>query len=74
MASQQLLEAQGAEDLLPQHDFPAALRLCGKLAVLDLLLCKLHARGHKVLSVCSELRISGVTGMQTHQNILTAAQ
>ncbi len=38
---------EGAEDLLPPHAMPAALRVCGKLAVLDYVLSKLLAAKHK---------------------------
>lgn len=42
------LHAPGAEHALSAHALPPALRLCGKLAVLDRLLLKLSASGHKV--------------------------
>lgn len=42
------LHPEGPEALLPPHPLPAALRLCGKLAVLDSLLIKLCTAGHKV--------------------------
>ena len=45
---QSSLHVDGCERLLPEHPMPAALRLCGKLAVLDSLLIKLLAAGHKV--------------------------
>lgn len=37
--------------MLPPHELPADVRLCGKLDVLDKLLVRLHAGGHKVQSV-----------------------
>ena len=40
---------KGSEDLLPQHPMPAAVRVCGKLAVLDDVLTKLLAAKHKVV-------------------------
>ncbi len=39
---------EGSEDLLPLHAMPAAVRVCGKLAVLDNVLSKLLAAKHKV--------------------------
>lgn len=48
------LHPEGSELLLPPHPLPAALRVCGKLAVLDSLLTKLCAAGHKVCS-CSKM-------------------
>jgi len=42
---------KGSEDLLPQHPLPAAVRVCGKLAVLDDVLTKLLAAKHKVVSL-----------------------
>ena len=45
---QSSLHVDGCEGLLPEHPMPAALRVCGKLAVLDDLLIKLLATGHKV--------------------------
>ena len=42
------LHPEGSEALLLPHPLPAALRLCGKLAVLDDLLTKLCGAGHKV--------------------------
>ena len=39
---------EGCEDLLPSHAMPAAVRVCGKLAVLDSVLSKLLAAKHKV--------------------------
>ena len=41
---------EGSEDLLPPHPLPAALRVCGKLPVLDSLLSKLLPAKHKVCS------------------------
>lgn len=38
----------GAEELLPAHEAPPEVRLCGKLEVLDRILPKLHATRHKV--------------------------
>jgi SNF2 family DNA or RNA helicase len=43
------LHAPGAESALPRHPLPAEIRLCGKLELLDRLLVKLRAGGHKVL-------------------------
>ena len=37
----------GSEDLLPSHAVPTAVRVCGKLAVLDSVLSKLLAAKHK---------------------------
>lgn len=45
---QSSLHVDGCEGLLPEHPMPAALRVCGKLAVLDSLLIKLLAAEHKV--------------------------
>ena len=45
---QSSLHVDSCEGLLPEHPMPAALRVCGKLAVLDGLLIKLLAAGHKV--------------------------
>ena len=45
---QSSLHVDGSEVLLPEHPMPAALRVCGKLAVLDSLLIKFLAAGHKV--------------------------
>ena len=45
---QSSLHVDGCEGLLPEHPMPATLRVCGKLAVLDSLLIKLRAAGHKV--------------------------
>jgi len=42
------LHAPGSEHALPPHALPPALRLGGKLAVLDRLLLKLTASKHKV--------------------------
>lgn len=42
------LHPPGGEHELCAHALPPALRLCGKLAVLDRLLLKLAAAGHKV--------------------------
>ena len=42
------LHPPGGEHELCAHALPPALRLCGKLAVLDRLLLKLTAAGHKV--------------------------
>lgn len=43
------LHVPGSEHALPQHALPHAMRLGGKLAVLDRLLVKLTTAGHKVL-------------------------
>lgn len=45
---QSSFHVEGSEDLLPEHPMPAAVRLCGKLAVLDTVLTKLLAARHKV--------------------------
>ena len=42
------LHPPGGEAELRAHALPPALRLCGKLAVLDRMLLKLTAAGHKV--------------------------
>lgn len=42
------LHAEGAETALPPHCLPPEVRLCGKLELLDRLLVKLRAGGHKV--------------------------
>lgn len=42
------LHPEGAEHLLPPHSLPAEVRLCGKLELLDRVLFKLRAGGHKV--------------------------
>ena len=41
------LHPEGIEAGLPQHELPADVRLCGKLDLLDKLLVRLHASGHK---------------------------
>ncbi|KAK9908903.1 hypothetical protein WJX75_004497 [Coccomyxa subellipsoidea] len=51
------LHPEGSEALLPPHPLPAALRLCGKLAVLDSLLIKLCTAGHKVLVFSTMTRL-----------------
>ena len=45
---QSSFHVEGSEDLLPEHPMPAAVRLCGKLAVLDAVLTKLLTARHKV--------------------------
>ena len=47
---QSKLHVEDSELLLPKHPLPAALRLCGKLSVLDSLLVRLLAGKHKVCS------------------------
>jgi len=42
------LHAEGSETGLPSHVLPAEVRLCSKLELLDRLLVKLRAGGHKV--------------------------
>lgn len=42
------LHAEGAETALPRHCLPPEVRLCAKLELLDRLLVKLRAGGHKV--------------------------
>lgn len=42
------LHPEGAELLLPAHSLPAEVRLCAKLELLDRVLPKLKAGGHKV--------------------------
>ena len=44
---------EGSEDLLPPHAMPAAVRVCGKLAVLDYVLSRLLAAKHKVYMVAA---------------------
>ncbi|KAI3433655.1 hypothetical protein D9Q98_003464 [Chlorella vulgaris] len=43
------LHPEGSEAALPPHSLPAEVRLCGKLELLDRVLVKLKAGGHKVL-------------------------
>jgi len=54
------LHPDGAEDSLPRHPMPAEIRLCGKLEVLDRLLLKLKAAGHRVLIFCTMTRLLDV--------------
>jgi hypothetical protein len=42
------LHIEGSEAALPPHSLPAEVRLCGKLELLDRVLVKLKAGGHKV--------------------------
>ena len=42
------LHPPGSELLLPRHSLPAEVRLCSKLELLDRVLVKLRAGGHKV--------------------------
>lgn len=48
MLVQSAFHVEGSEDLLPAHPLPTAVRVCGKLALLDSILTKLLAAGHKV--------------------------
>jgi len=41
------LHVAGTEKMLPIHEVPPEVRLCGKLEVLDRILPKLHATRHK---------------------------
>ncbi|KAL4430828.1 hypothetical protein ABPG75_006084 [Micractinium tetrahymenae] len=50
------LHAEGAETALLPHCLPPEVRLCGKLELLDRLLVKLRAGGHKVLLFCTMTR------------------
>jgi hypothetical protein len=43
------LHQAGSEQDLPKHPLPPELRLCSKMEVLDSMLLKLHASGHKVI-------------------------
>ena len=42
------LHVAGAEEMLPLHETPPEVRLCGKMEVLDRILPKLLATSHKV--------------------------
>jgi len=42
------LGVQGSESSLPRHKLPAHLRTCGKMEMLDRILCKLRLANHRV--------------------------
>lgn len=50
------LHPEGIEAMLPPHELPADVRLCGKLDTLDKLLVRLHTGGHKCLVFCTMTR------------------
>lgn len=50
----------GSEAGLPRHPLPAEVRLCSKLEVLDRVLLKLKATGHRVLIFCTMTRLLDV--------------
>ncbi|KAK9820162.1 hypothetical protein WJX72_006943 [[Myrmecia] bisecta] len=51
------LHPEGGERSLPGHVLPAEVRLSGKLELLDRVLVKLHAAGHKVLLFSTMTRL-----------------
>jgi SNF2 family DNA or RNA helicase len=54
------LHPQGIEDVLPCHPLPSEVRLCAKLEVLDRVLLKLKATGHRCLIFCTMTRLLDV--------------
>ena len=54
------LHPAGVETTLPPHPLPSEIRLCGKLEVLDRILLKLKAAGHKILIFCTMTRLLDV--------------
>ena len=55
------LHPPGSELLLPRHSLPAEVRLCGKLELLDRILIKLRAGGHKVRCCIIESNCSSLS-------------
>ncbi|CAL9188699.1 unnamed protein product [Musa hybrid cultivar] len=54
------LHAEEVDSLLPKHFLPPIIRLCGKLEMLDRLLPKLKATGHRVLFFSTMTRLLDV--------------
>ena len=54
------LHQDGVEAALPRHPLPCELRLCAKIEVLDRILLKLKASGHRVLIFCTMTRLLDV--------------
>ena len=54
------LHQQGVEAALPRHPLPSEIRLCAKLEVLDRILLKLKASGHRCLLFCTMTRLLDV--------------
>jgi hypothetical protein len=54
------IHLEGTEAALPPHPLPAEVRLCGKLELLDRVLLKLRATGHRVLIFCTMTRLLDV--------------
>ncbi|KAL4547969.1 hypothetical protein Ndes2526B_g07184 [Nannochloris sp. 'desiccata'] len=54
------LHQQGIEAALPRHPLPSEVRLCAKLEVLDRILLKLKASGHRCLIFCTMTRLLDV--------------
>ncbi|XP_073009948.1 uncharacterized protein [Typha latifolia] len=54
------LHAEEVDSLLPKHYLPTLVRLCGKLEMLDRLLPKLKATGHRVLLFSTMTRLLDV--------------
>uniref|UniRef100_A0A7N0UEE4 Chromatin structure-remodeling complex protein SYD n=1 Tax=Kalanchoe fedtschenkoi TaxID=63787 RepID=A0A7N0UEE4_KALFE len=54
------LHAEEIEDYVPKHYLPSIVRLCGKLEMLDRLLPKLQATGHRVLFFSTMTRLLDV--------------
>lgn len=53
---QSVQHIQGTEVMLAKRELPAAVRLCGKMQMLDRLLCLLHASGHKVVLLSAAIQ------------------
>ena len=63
---QSLLHVEGSEALLPKdHPLPAAVRVCGKLSVLDRLLSLLLPAGHKACALLHMSIIAPITYTNT---------
>jgi SNF2 family DNA or RNA helicase len=54
------LHPEGVEAALPRHPLPSEVRLCAKLEVLDRILLKLKASGHRCLIFCTMTRLLDV--------------
>ncbi|CAM8911859.1 unnamed protein product [Rhodiola kirilowii] len=54
------LHTEEIEDYVPKHYLPSIVRLCGKLEMLDRLLPKLQATGHRVLFFSTMTRLLDV--------------
>ncbi|CAA7396178.1 unnamed protein product [Spirodela intermedia] len=60
------LHADEVDALLPKHYLPSLVRLCGKLEMLDRLLPKLKATGHRVLFFSTMTRLLDVMEEYLH--------